>query len=602
MRRHAHLTAILPSLSLASVFQAAAGRAWTRTRPTRAYHLASLRTVGSHSSTVRAAHGGHDVGGENGEPSSSTTLTTHCVPSTFASEARLRVHPLVPSPTVYPAATEPENMAPDAADNREHAGDDSLLPCMPRRHDVLSIHIRPSPSHDRAPSDCTPSGGPTYESDPPWEEVLSSVPAQELPPAIPERLPTSNELFANELSELPHPATPEDLRQNLVRTITSSRRTDLSTLLDYHAAFPSLHSTASFNILIKCAIRLASFGTVSNLLHRMVQERVAGNEETRALRVRGMVRSGRWGQAWREELEQVRAVGQGLPLSIWLELLGSVKRGAIMDGSYVRAHREAVRLQTPDPSVTTGRLNALMAHPPVLADTDDGRVLARVIHGVVRALVVAQGRREAAIEITTRYLQTLPRELDEEWRGACLAIIHLHMTLGRARKLSEHFAALRTLFAFLDMHHAFHPTSATLFLLLQTLTPAKDCGRRADRLVRSFQNRWGSDIIDHKVRRRWASLWLKQGNLLRAEAILQAHDHLPAARAQSMAEEEPDPPRQSHWLDVHRTSRPAKERWLWRLVRRRLWREKVRRSGQPPSRDLLACTTDEELYAPDAQS
>ena len=495
-------------------------------------------------------------------------------------------------------------MAHDVADNREPVGDDSPLSCNSRRHAALSAHVRSSPSHDHAPSDGTRPGDPTYESDPPWEEVQNSVSEEDhVPQVVSGRHPRPNEPIANKPLKLTHPATPEDLHENLVRAITSSRRTDLSTLLDYHAAYPTLQSTASFNILIQCAIRLASFGTVSSLLHRMVQEGVAGNEETRALRVRGLVRSGRWGHAWREELEQMQVEGRGLPLSVWLEFLGSVKRGAIMDNSYVRARGEAVRMQTPDPSVAAGRLHALMAHPPVLADADDGgRVPARLVHAVVKALVVSEGRREAAIAITTRYLETLPRELDEERRRACLGIIHLHMTLGRARKLSEHFAALSTLFAFLDMHCTFHPTSATLFLLLKTLTPAKDCGRRADRLVRSFRNRWGTDIIDCKVRRRWASLWLKQGNPQRANTVLRAHDHLPTGRTQSMAEEEPDSPRQSHWWDVHKTSRPAKERWLWRLVRRRIWREKVRRSGQAPSRDFLACPTDKEMYAPDGQS
>ena len=140
--------------------------------------------------------------------------------------------------------------------------------------------------------------------------------------------------------------------------------------------------------------------------------------------------------------------GQGMPLSVWLEFFGSVKRGAIMDGSYLRARKQAVRLQTPSPSVTAGRLSALMNHPPLLTAADDlERVPPRVVHALVRAFLLTQSRRSTAIEITTRYFQTLPRELNEEQRRACLAIIHLHMTLGRAHKLSEHFAALKTLFA-----------------------------------------------------------------------------------------------------------------------------------------------------------
>ena len=279
--------------------------------------------------------------------------------------------------------------------------------------------------------------------------------------------------------------------------------------------------------------------------------------------------------------------GQGMPLSVWLEFFGSVKRGAIMDGSYLRARKQAVRLQTPSPSVTAGRLSALMDYQPLLTAADDlERVPPRVVHALVRAFLLTQSRRSTAIEITTRYFQTLPRELNEEQRPACLAIIHLHMTLGRAHKLSEHFAALKTLFAFLEMHHDFRPTSTTLFLLLQTLRSTKDCGSRADRLVRSFEKRWGPDIIDHKVRRRWASLWLKQGNPQRAEKVLGANESLGVEPAQLIAEEElkgekfdGDPKSSFLWLDYYRAHRQAKERWHWRLIRRRLSREKVRRSG-----------------------
>ena len=53
--------------------------------------------------------------------------------------------------------------------------------------------------------------------------------------------------------------------------------------------------------------------------------------------MRGLVRSGRWGQAWNEELEQVQMDEQGMSLSVWLELFGSVKCGGVMDGSYLRA-------------------------------------------------------------------------------------------------------------------------------------------------------------------------------------------------------------------------------------------------------------------------
>ena len=599
MRHYAPLTAILPSLSLATVFQAAAGRAWAKTRPTRAYHRVSLRTDGSASTTARTTYGDHDIGSERGEPSSSTTpyvfpnfgwcvrpphpdaSRTHCAASTSGTDAHLHPRPSLHSPAVFPTTPLPEKTVHYMADNRVHIGDGSLPSLASRPWSATCLDVGSSPSFDHGGLDCASTGHPAYESDPPWDEIQGSI-EQELPRAIPRHLPNSNERV-----QLPHPVTPDDLYKNLAHAITSKPPPRLRTLLEHHAAFPTLHSTASFNILIRYAIRNASFGTVSDLLRCMVREGVAGNEETRALRVRGLVRSGRWSQAWNEELEQMQMDGQGMPLSVWLEFFGSVKRGAIMDGSYLRARKQAVRLQTPSPSVTAGRLSALMDYPPLLTAADDlERVPPRVVHALVRAFLLTQSRRSTAIEITTRYFQTLPRELNEEQRRACLAIIHLHMTLGRAHKLSEHFAALKTLFAFLEMHHDFRPTSTTLFLLLQTLRSTKDCGSRADRLVRSFEKRWGPDIIDHKVRRRWASLWLKQGHPQRAEKVLGANESLGVEHAQLIAEEElkgekfdGDPKSSFLWLDYYRAHRQAKERWHWRLIRRRLSREKVRRSG-----------------------
>ncbi|RPD64831.1 hypothetical protein L227DRAFT_571293 [Lentinus tigrinus ALCF2SS1-6] len=577
MRHHASLTANLPSLSLASVFQAAAGRAWARTRPTRAYHRSSLRTEGA-SSTVSTSVGGHDVGGAVGGPSSSQTRASHA--SVSLPDALPRVQPSRPALATHAPRHPSDSASSDTADNR---GRTSIPSRPPTRRGVTFVGVETLSPHDfEHPRSLSP-GSPAYESDPPWEDIRASVPAECLPHAVPFTPP-------KEPSALPHPSTQQELVQNLVDAITADPPTSLSQALSYHAAHPALHSTASFNLLIRYAVRCASFGTVADLLRQMVRDRLPGNTYTRVLRVRAMVRSGHWSTAWMEETARLRANGPGMPLPVWLEFFGSVKRGAILqrvsrnDGRTKEDRAEF--LQKPDPTVAAARMHALLQHRPVVSADEWQAVPPRVIHALVRALLV-QGQRAAAIEMTRLYFESLPRELDEGLRQACLAIIHLHMDSGRARNLSAHFSALETLFAFLDMHHCFEPTPTTVFLLLRTLKSTRRCGERADKLVYSFERRWGPNILDDRVRRRWASLWVKQGNPHRAARIAAIQSALDMQETERRAETDvtgaqagKGRTRRLGWLDVPTAPRKGKEGWHWRLLRRRIWRAQVRRSKE----------------------
>ncbi|KAI0721381.1 hypothetical protein C8T65DRAFT_631511 [Cerioporus squamosus] len=576
MRHHAALTANLPSLSLASVFQAAAGRAWARTRPTRAYHRTSLRTEGA-SHTVRTSVGGHDDGGAMVGPSSSQIRLSYT--SESLPDALPRVQPSRPVLATDAYRHSSDTAPSDTADNR---GRSSIPSRPPTRRGVTFVDVETLSPHDFGHPRSVSPGSPAYDSDPPWEEIRASVPAALLPHAIPFK--------PKESPPLPHPSTQHGLVQNLVNAITADRPTSLSQALSYHAAHPTLHSTASFNLLIRYAIRCASFRTVDRLLRQMIHDRIPGDRDTRVLRVRAMVRSGQWSTAWQEETGRTKAEGLGMPLPVWLEFFGTVKRGAILSRAS-RDHRRtkegrAEFLQTPDPTVTAARFDALMQHRPLVTPDEWQLVPPRVIRALVRALL-DQDRRPAAIEMTRAYFQSLPRELNGGWRHSCLAIIHLHMDPGRARNLSAHFSALQTLFAFLDMHHCFQPTSSTLFLLLRTLKSTRRCGERADKLVYSFQRRWGPDILDDRVRRRWASLWLKQGKPHRAERIIAQQCALDVQRTEWRVEidvtgvqSDKGRRRRLRWLDLPRAPRKGRERWHWRLLRRRMWRAQVRRSKE----------------------
>ncbi|KAI0756741.1 hypothetical protein C8Q80DRAFT_1130259 [Daedaleopsis nitida] len=572
MRHHATLTAHLPSLSLASVFQAAAGRAWARTRPTRAYHRTSLRGDGL-SNTPRPVRGDHDVRGGTGEPSSSTIPSCNTV-SNHLSEVRGRViTPMLPSPTM--AAESSLSAAVSDPDTR-HAPR-----CTPSRAPVghRAVFIAPPLGNRQASGRVSPDH-PTYESEPPWEEIRESVPQSALPCVTffqPETPPPPL---------LPPPTTHDDLLHHITQGITARPPASLSQVVSYHAAHPSLHTTASFNMVVRYAVRHASYGTVVDLLARMVRERVAGDEETRVLRVRSMVRAGYWTRAWEEELAESRKAGEGMPLPVWLEFFGTVKRGAILGrrasyGTALAGRPKA--LEAPDPTTAAARLHAVVQHAPIVTPDEWQQVPARVTYALVRSLV-EQERRTEALELTRTYFQSLPEEMDKDWRRECLAIIHLHLKPGRVCNLSEHFRALGTLFGLLGMHDSFAASSTTLFFVLRTLRRTKRCGERADRVVGSFERRWGAGVVDDRVRRRWASLWVKQGRPERAEAIAEVQHAEDARRgAEDVMGERSSKGRgrRLRWLELHRSPREGQEGWRWRRLRRRMRMRKGEEAGTP---------------------
>ncbi|OBZ78684.1 hypothetical protein A0H81_00816 [Grifola frondosa] len=149
----------------------------------------------------------------------------------------------------------------------------------------------------------------------------------------------------------------------------------------------------------------------------------------------------------------------------------------------------------------------------------------------------------------------------------------------RKLNLTSHHSIKRTVFTFLGMHPTFQPSPTTLFFLLRSLRSTSKCGDRAGALVGQFVARWGSEIVDDRVRRRYASLLIKQSKLRAAATVDLAQQHVEALREEWRTEKEvrvgernAERRRHLRWLDMGRTPRRNLEKWCWRLLRRRLWR------------------------------
>ncbi|KAH7928552.1 hypothetical protein BV22DRAFT_1058849 [Leucogyrophana mollusca] len=364
-----------------------------------------------------------------------------------------------------------------------------------------------------------------YEADPPWHPSLSvhSRPIQTLPvPSLP--IPTSRESF----------------HQNLL-DIISHQPSSLSTLLQYHSLYPppfhSFHSTRSFNLLISLAFRHAALGTAGRLFNDMRSEGIRGDMETWKLIVRWFVRTGRWNEAWRrvmrilenkkwkEEMNISLLARKGIPLPLWLEFFGTMKRGALrrlvkrrskrvkqgwVDSSQAyKVLHEFPGIHSTDPG--SARYQTLMDHFPSLTSHEYAQLPPKAVYTIVHAMI-RLGRRQDALTTTQAYLSSLPRRLAHSQRRVVRDIIHLHILVDPAKSgLSHHFASRRVLYALLDMRKDILPSPTTLFLLLGTLRTCKRCGTIAGQCLRIFRRRWGERVESGMVRRRIASLALKEG-------------------------------------------------------------------------------------------
>lgn len=371
---------------------------------------------------------------------------------------------------------------------------------------------------------------------------VSSQPREITPAHIPRTRPPRpgqpSSIITNAVSVSPagpsfrlsRPTTRYALRKNLIYLVSICRPTpSLPVLVDYHALYPDLQTTWSYNLLIALALRHVSFGVTQMLFTEMRRSKIKGNFETWKLQVRSLIQAGFWDRAWRQVMETTNSPIPGnsrprheMPLPIWLEFCRSLRKGILRKPPKARwivnEQREVVRNAAAE-TVTEGPDTLLLyrarqrllfrhrpTHMPDLATTHPNTIY----HIVYLLLQSQQGDR--ALLLTTSYLRALPRKLRKKTAMRCLDIIHLHITFNRTTKgLRKLYETQQTLNTLLKLHRSLRPTSSTLFLLLSTLRHAKRCGTVANNVVRAFKLEWGPQVEDGRVRRRLVTLALKEG-------------------------------------------------------------------------------------------
>ncbi|KAG1784034.1 hypothetical protein EV702DRAFT_1040487 [Suillus placidus] len=399
------------------------------------------------------------------------------------------------------------SLLPDKKRARKSRSDESLVrqPQTPRR-DPNSISIREASWKDPGRAE------PVY------------IPK---PPSEPATFVSAHSLTAMPIPHLPTPTSREMFYQNLLDMHNYSH-SPLTALVNYHFSNPRdtrlLRSTRSFNFLVSLALRQAAFGTAARLLSAMKAESVRPNLETWKLTVRWLIRTGRWDEAlrrvervmrreqWSEELGLRSGHHGGLPLPLWMEFFGSLKRGALRrwvkipqrrgELGWKSANFRCVVLQSSTVSgpVQVARYRSLMNMFPLVASPEYSQLPPRAVFFIAEAMIQMGNLRQGA----RSYFIILPNAPQETQPQTA------------ARSAGNHSSAHQ------GSHSGIRPSSKTLLLTLASLRSCKRCGTLAMKCLKVFRTRWGPRTESSVVRRRIASLSIKEGRLDIAAVMLES--------------------------------------------------------------------------------
>ncbi|KAF9462139.1 hypothetical protein BDZ94DRAFT_1195093 [Collybia nuda] len=480
--RHIQSAPNATTLTFSALLQAAAGRAWSRS--------ASLLHQGANS------------------PSS--LVTSSPAPTCNSPAPRQHTPPLLPLCSALPRMKQETSVAHIQP---EEIQDSDLRPVDPGRS--LSSN-----------SQFNPAMGRYDDSKPSWywkDSNLTTLDSERQPDTRP--------------SSIVSPAkTRVALYQNLLYLLSHRDPVfSLPTLLDYHDLHTGLRSTRSYNLLVAQALRHASYGTVQWLLKAMKADGLPGNIETWKLKVRWLIQTGWWDQAWNEVMESrnwaitewAPPQNSPIPPQIWLEFFRTLKRAPArrryMDRWEQNSSSHAAQNLEDRPDSTIlhlARFHTVTANCPMLTPKGFTQASPRMVYFVVMTMLRSQ-QAASALSFTQAFFKALPPSIPSNWVRTCQEIIHLHIALGSSQRgLRRLYECRRTMVTLTKTHSALKPTSTSLLLLLSPLRHAKRCGTVAWNICRSFRRQWGTKTVDRRVRRRIMTLAVKEGRMDIVDKIL----------------------------------------------------------------------------------
>ncbi|KAG8998763.1 hypothetical protein FRB90_012238 [Tulasnella sp. 427] len=299
------------------------------------------------------------------------------------------------------------------------------------------------------------------------------------------------------------PRIPRDLVLHILRIITNHPQPTFYQVLKEHDAYPQLHSTDSYNLLLDHA---SSFSNPKyfQVVYRRARDSGMVDENTEQLYVRHLVRHGKGSDA--TNFLQKAYPDDKVPSAILLELIcpPTEKPRTQM---VPKSKEYKVGPPKPPPPVDVPTLCTLV-------ETEHGDHVSPMLLASVRYLRYL-GQHSEAFDVVNQHINALDLEPAPEQLANARALIH-QLLLVPPATISHHphpaSADYGSVLRLFDRHPSLRPTSTTLTLAIEWLRRRKHRGYFAYSMLRSWKEKWGDFVEDSRVRRKIASFALEENN------------------------------------------------------------------------------------------
>lgn len=321
-----------------------------------------------------------------------------------------------------------------------------------------------------------------------------------------------NAVLARESVTIYSPRTAQDLVDTIV--LLAVKRVPVlpfQRVIDFHESYPSLHSTASWNLLLQWSCRHRLTGTSDWILRSMETQRLQPTLWTWAYRIRLRMQRQMWWQARRglKALHDRFQEDEDIP-GVYLSLLAEVQRSSAeiqrpIPPSKTTSHRRQVRSTQ---VMELSRLeDLLLRHILDLDASDNHKGIVKYpvtwMEVTVRSLLRTD-RLDTAHEAVLSWLRDLPPAIPSRHVPRYRQVVHrlLGARLPDSDRGIGSFNIQLDLFEELfSAHPQIIPDSRSINLLFSHLDRSSGRGKISFYWLRKFKLRYGHHVEDTRVRR-----------------------------------------------------------------------------------------------------
>ncbi|KAG8931479.1 hypothetical protein FRC01_001259, partial [Tulasnella sp. 417] len=345
-----------------------------------------------------------------------------------------------------------------------------------------------------------------------------------------------------------HPRIPRDLVLHILRIITGHPRPQFYRVLHEHDAYPRLHSTDSYNLLLDHACDLTNQKYFNAVYRRACKDGMV-DDTTHQLYVRHLIRQGNAMEA--TSFIRTTYPNDVVPSAVLLELVSPPTE---RPRAHLVSEENEPKVGPPKPPPP---LNMQVLRSQVDAEHGDPHTSPLVLASV--RYLRYSGKYVEAADIVMHHLHALPSKAAPKQLSYARDLIHELLLLPPAtishlpHPQVTYYSSILRLF---DLHPQLQPTSTTLALSMEWLRRRQERGYLAYSMLRKWRAKRGDLVEDSRVRRKVANFALDERNAFLARKMIN-REYACRKRRLEQGVDEPNAPKR--WQQ-------ARDDALWQAV------------------------------------